>query len=51
VGEDTAEGRFAALKQRIKPRADTAIAAHALSTRANAPKHDDAGSIDPLNAE
>jgi len=49
VGEDAAEGRFAALKKRIKPRADSAIAALAMSTRVNAHKHDDAGLIDPLD--
>ena len=39
----------AALKQLIKPCADTTMRAHAVSTRVNAPKNDDAGLIEPLD--
>ena len=39
----------AALKHLIKPCADSTMAAHAVSTRVNAPKNDDAGLIDPLD--
>lgn len=39
----------ASLKQLIKPCADSTMAAHAVSTRVNAPKNDDAGLIDPLD--
>ena len=41
---------IASLKQLIKPCADSTMAAHAVSTRVNAPKNDDAGLIDPLDA-
>ena len=40
---------IAALKQLIKPCADSTMAAHAVSTRVNAPKNDAAGLIDPLD--
>ena len=40
---------IAALKQLIKPCADSTMAAHAVSTLVNAPKNDDAGLIDPLD--
>jgi hypothetical protein len=39
----------ASLKQLVKPCADSTMAAHAVSTRVNAPKNDDAGLIDPLD--
>ena len=39
----------ASLKQLIKPCADSTMAAHAVSTRVNAPKNDDAGLIEPLD--
>ena len=39
----------AALKQLIKPSAESTMTAHAVSTRVNAPKNDDAGLIDPLD--
>ena len=39
----------AALKQLIKPWAESTMTAHAVSTRVNAPKNDDAGLIDPLD--
>lgn len=40
----------AALKQLIKPCADSAMTAYAVSTRVNAPKNEDAGLIEPLEA-
>ena len=40
---------IASLKQLIKPCADSTMTAHAVSTRVNAPKNDDAGLIDPLD--
>ncbi len=41
----------AALKQLIRPCADTTMSAHAVSTRVNAPKNDDAGLIEPLEGD
>lgn len=41
----------AALKQLIKPCADSAMTAYAVSTRVNAPKNEDAGLIEPLGRE
>jgi hypothetical protein len=45
---DPANQSVASLKQLIKPCADSTMAAYAVSTRVNAPKHDDAGLIDPF---
>jgi len=39
----------AALKQLIKPCAESTMTAHAVSTRVNAPKNDDAALIEPLD--
>ena len=39
----------AALKQLIKPSAESTMTAHAVSTRVNAPKNDDAALIEPLD--
>ena len=41
----------AALKQLIKPCADSTMSAYAVSTRVNVPKNDDAGLIEPLGVD
>lgn len=47
---DPANQSVAALKQLIKPCADATMAAYAVSTRVNVPKHDDAALIEPLDS-
>lgn len=48
---DPANQSVPALKQLLKPCAETTMAAYAVSTRVNAPKHDDAQLIEPLEPE
>jgi putative SOS response-associated peptidase YedK len=46
---DPSNQSVAALKQLIKPCAESTMTAHAVSTRVNAPKNDDAALIEPLD--